>query len=201
MPRVTDLCLPGLQSFADADRRSEEDEMKKRRVFVGRDLAFRILPAVFAVAVVTLGFSERTEAQGVPSVLPSAQFSSGMVGLTSGQTARLNVVNVGVPNSAPLPCVLALAFLDIDSKILKQMFVSLGFGKAAFVDLVMGNSGPGRVQIRGIGYNPLLTPGSAIPQPLSCSLVPTLELFDTETGRTAAIVTDFRTPSSSLRNP
>jgi len=97
--------------------------------------------------------------------------------------------------------VLALAFLDSDNKILKQMFVSLGFGKAAFVDLVMSNSGPGRVQIRGIGYNPLLTPGSAIPQPLSCKLVPTLELFDTETGKTAAIVTEFRGPGSSVSNP
>jgi len=173
--------------------------MKKQRVFVRR---VSFVGISLAVVVGILGFAERTEAQGpVPSVLPSVQFSSGMVGLASGQTARLNVVNVGIPNPSSLPCVLALAFLDSDSKILKQMFVSVGFGNAAFVDLAMGNIGPGRVQIRGIGYNPLLTPGSAIPQPLSCSFVPTLELFDTETGRTSAIVTDFRTPGSSVSNP
>src|SRR5262249_31475852 len=156
---------------------------------------------LLTVVVGTLCFVQQTGAQGpVASLLPSVQFSSGMVGLASGQTARLNVVNVGVPTPSPVPCVVALAFLDSDSKILKQMFVSVGFGKAAFVDLVMGKSA-GRFQIRGIGYNPLLTPGPAIPQALSCSFVPTLELFDTETGRTAVIVTDFRIPGSSLRNP
>jgi len=122
-----------------------------------------------------------------------------MVGLASGQTARLNVVNVSAPSPSPLPCVLVLAFLDSNGKIVKQMFVQVGVGKAAFVDLVSNDAG--RVQIRGIGYNPLLSPEPAIPQPLSCSFVPTLELFDTETGRTSAIVTDFRTPGSSVSNP
>jgi hypothetical protein len=196
------IMLPFKERLTAVDLRSEEDGMKRQSIFVRRDWAFRIVAAVCAVAISILGFAEGTEAQSpAPSVLPSAQFSSGMIGLASGQTARLNVVNVGVPNMFPLPCVLALAFLDSDNKILKQMFVSVGFGKAAFVDLVMSNGGTGRVQIRGIGYNPLLSPGSAIPQPLSCNLVPTLELFDTETGRTAAIVTDFRTPGSSVSNP
>ena len=169
----------------------------KRSVVVRRGWTLRILPAVCAVGVGILAFTERIEAQStIPSVLPSAEFSSGMVGLASGQTARLNVVNLGVPS--PLPCVLVLAFLDSDSKILKQMFVSVGSGKAAFMDLL--NSGA-RIQIRGMGYNPLLSPEAAIPQPLSCNLVPTLELFDTETGRTAVIITDFRTSSSSTPAP
>jgi hypothetical protein len=135
-----------------------------------------------------------------------------MVGLASGQTARLNVVNVGVPTPSPLPCVLVLAFRDSDGRILKQRFVSVKTGKAALLDLTQGDidgtagdhghgDNPARLQIRGMGYNPLLSPGSAIPQPLSCNLVPTLELFDTETGRTAAIVTDFRTPSSPTPAP
>src|SRR5262249_45613700 len=140
------LHLQGLRSFADADRRSEGDRMKNRRGFVRRD--FRIL---LTLVVGTLFFAQHTGAQGpVASLLPSVQFSSGMVGLASGQTARLTVVNVGVPIPSPVPCVVALAFLDSDSKILKQKFVSVGFGKAAFVDLVMGKSGPGRFQIRGI---------------------------------------------------
>src|SRR5262245_65381899 len=115
------------------DLRSEEDEMKS--VFVRRDRSFRIVLAICAVAVAILGFAQRTEAQGPVASAPP--FSSGMVGLASGQTARLNVVNLGAPS--PLPCVLVLAFLDNDNKILKQMFVSVGSGKAAFVDL--GNSG------------------------------------------------------------
>ena len=138
---------------------------------------------------------ELAAAQGTaPVAVASPDFSSGMVGIASGQTLRFNVVNVGAPNPSPLPCVLALAFLDSDGKIVKQKFVSLGSGKAAFLDLEMsGVPGPDRVQVRGISYNPLLAAPGSIPQPISCSLVPTLELFDSESGRSAAIVTDFVT--------
>jgi hypothetical protein len=116
-----------------------------------------------------------------------------MVGLASGQTARLNVVNIGpTTTTSPIPCVLVLAFLDSDGKILKQMVASLASRKAALIDLA-AVPGAGRMEIRGIGYNPLLSPVAAIPQPVSCILVPTLEVFDTETGKTAVILADFRT--------
>jgi hypothetical protein len=151
-----------------------------------------------------LAAEERAQAQGTtPIAFPSTEFSTGMVGLAPGQTARLNLVNVGVASASPLPCVLLLAFLDSNSKLLKQTLVSLKPGQAAFLDLpsddaggTVAENGPKiesaqRVPIRGIGYNPLLAPGSAIPQPLSCNLVPTLELFDTDTGRTVAILGDF----------
>jgi hypothetical protein len=48
-----------------------------------------------------------------------------MVGLASGQTARLIVVNVGATAPSPLHCVLVLAFVDSDRKILTQKFVSV----------------------------------------------------------------------------
>ena len=187
--------------------------MRKPGAFVHRDSALRRLVAVCVVAVALIGSMRRAEAQGTtPVAIPSTEFSSGMVGLASGQTARLNIVNVGAPAPSPLPCVLVLAFRDSDDKILKQMFVSVTTGKAALLDLTQSDiadtsrdhgrgTNAARLQIRGIGYNPLLSPGPAIPQPLSCNLVPTLELFDTQTGRTAAIVTDFRTPSSSNPAP
>jgi hypothetical protein len=114
-----------------------------------------------------------------------------MVGIAPGQTARLNVVNVGTTTVPSVPCVLVLAFVDGDGKILEQRIVSLTSGKAAFLDLVMnGVPGVNRVQLRGVGYNPLLAAGS-IPQPISCSLLPTLELFETHTGKTTGVVTDF----------
>jgi len=167
---------------------------------------------VCAVAVGLLGSMQRAEAQATnPIAIPSIEFSSGMVGLAFGQTARLNVVNVGAATPSPIPCVLVLAFQDADGRILKQMFVSVMAGKAAQLDLTLSDSDGkasdqgrevnARVQIRGIGYNPLLSPGSGTPQPPSCNLVPTLELFDTVTGRTAVIVTDFTTPSFSTPTP
>jgi hypothetical protein len=173
--------------------------MKKRGAFVCRDSAAGILPVVCAVVACHLGFAQYSDAQGTaPVALPSVQFSSGMAGLASGQTARLNVVNIGPTTASPIPCVLVLAFLDSDGKILKQMVASLASGKAAFVDLAASTSAWGRrLEIRGIGYNPLLSPVAAVPQPVSCNLVPTLELFDTETGKTAAILADFRTSTGT----
>jgi hypothetical protein len=152
------------------------------------------LTCAITISIWSSAMMDQAAAQGTaPVAVASPDFSSGMVGIASGQTLRFNVVNVGAPNPSPLPCVLALAFLDSDGKIVKQKFVSLGSGKAAFLDLEMsGVRGPDRAEVRGIGYNPLLAPGS-IPQPISCSLVPTLELFDTTSGRTSAIVTDFVT--------
>src|SRR5260370_9042453 len=164
--------------------------MKKRGAFVWRDSAAGILSVICAVVAGLVGFAQRCDAQGTaPVALPSAQFSSGMAGLASGQTARLNVVNIGPTTTSPIPCVLVLAFLDSDGKILKQMVASVASGQAAFVDLAASTSAWGRrLEIRGIGYNPLLSPVA-----VSCNLVPTLELFDTETGKTAAILADFRT--------
>ena len=154
--------------------------------------AYMLVPAFWAL-VLGLGTEEPSKAQWTSPVATSPQdFSSGMMGLAPRQTARLNVVNIGVAGASPLPCVLVIGFADSNSKILKQTFVSLGSGKAAFVELSLTEIGASnRTAIRGIGYNPLLTPVSAIPQPLSCNLLPTLELFDIDTGKTLAILGDF----------
>jgi hypothetical protein len=177
----------------------EENRMKESGGFVRRVAAFMLLPAFWAL-VIGLGTEEPSKAQWTsPIATTPPDFSSGMMGLAARQTARLNVVNIGVVGASPLPCVLAIAFVDSNSKVLKQTFVSLGSGKAAFLELSLTDIGSSdRTAIRGIGYNPLLTPGSAIPQPLSCNLLPTLELFDVDTGRTLAILGDFAKASTSV---
>jgi hypothetical protein len=167
--------------------------MKIKRTFVGGDPRFTFLRLVCVLAVGFAALAESAPAQpGSPIAISGLQFSSGMAGLASGQTARLSVVNVGPSTGSPIPCVLGLAFLDSDSKILNQMFVAVAPGKAAFLDLTMNIRDSDRLQIRGIGYNPLLAAGSAIPQPLSCNLVLTLELFDTVSKRTVAVLTNFK---------
>src|SRR5260370_7352288 len=158
--------------------------MKKRSAFVCRDSAAGILPVVCAVVAGLLGFAQYCDGQGTaPVALPSVQFSSGMAGLASGQTARLNVVNIGPTTASPIPCVLVLAFLDSDGKILKQMVASVASGKAAFVDLAASTSpwGP-RFEIRGTGYNPLLSPVTG-----SSNLLPPLLRFDPNTPKTQSI--------------
>jgi hypothetical protein len=174
--------------------------MRDPRAFVRRDVPSRILPVVCVVAISMLFGTKCAKAQWTtPIANPSTDFTFGMVGLGPSQTARLNIVNIGVATGSPLPCVLALAFLDSNSKVLKQTFVSIKSGQSALLDLTANEAGLNeqkpdsaqRVQIRGVGYNPLLAPGSAIPQPLSCNLVPTLELFDAATGRTVTVLGDF----------
>ena len=173
---------------------------KTERAFLGGDSRFAFLRLACALAIGLMVSATAASAQpGSPIAISGLQFSSGMVGLASAQTARLNVVNVGPSSGSSIPCILALAFLDTDGKILNQMFVSLTPGKAAFVDLTATARDSGRLQIRGIGYNPLLAAGPAVPQPLSCNLVPTLELFDTATGTTVAILTDFKDLTSAPR--
>jgi hypothetical protein len=176
--------------------------MRNPRTFVRGGLASRILPVDCAVAVSMLFATDRAESQMDSSHRePSTSF--GMVGLGAGQTARLNIVNIGAATGIPLPCVLALAFLDNNSKILKQVFGSLKSGPSALLHLTGNKAGLNeqkpdsaqRVQIRGLGYNPLLASGSAIPQPLSCNLVPTLELLDAATGKTVTMLRAFTRPN------
>ncbi len=172
--------------------------MKELYDFVRRHTASMLWPA-FCALVIGLGTGEQPKAQVSPIATASPDFSSGMLGVAAGQTARLNIVNIAGPAVSPLPCVLAVAFVDSNSKILKHTFVSLTSGKAAFLDLSLTGLGASdRISIRGIGYNPLLAPGAAIPQPLSCKLLPTLELFETDTGRTVAILGDFEKAGTSV---
>ena len=126
-----------------------------------------------------------SRARGQENPLPAPpDFTFGMVGVAPGQTARLNVVNIGSAIPSTIPCFLVLAFLDESGKQLKQRFVQVDGGKAAFLDLPASGDG-GRVQIRGLGFNPLLIPVS-----LSCRLLPTLEVFNNDTGVSSLILTN-----------
>jgi hypothetical protein len=137
-----------------------------------------------------------SQAHGQENPLPAPpDFTFGMVGLAPGQTARLSVVNIGSATPSPIPCFLELAFLDDAGKELKQRFVQVDRGKAAFLDLPASDDG-GRVQVRGIGFNPLLIPVS-----LSCRLLPTLEVFNNDSGASSLILTNPVRLGSSVVPP
>jgi hypothetical protein len=126
-----------------------------------------------------------SQAYGQENPLPAPpDFTFGMVGLAPGQTARLNVVNIGPGTPSPIPCFLVLAFLDDAGKELKQSLFRVDRGKAAFLELPASDDG-GRAHIRGIGFNPLLIPVS-----LSCRLLPTLEIVNNDTGASSLILTN-----------
>jgi hypothetical protein len=82
------------------------------------------LRLLFAV-LLTLGV-----ARAQADILPGVSISFAPVGLTMDQTARLNLVNVGVPNGM----LISWRFIDASSVTLAQSTVTLPLGKIVSVD-------------------------------------------------------------------
>src|SRR5262245_29101382 len=74
------------------------------------------------------------------------EFNFGTVGITRGQTARVNVLNVGRE-----PIDLSLTFTDGAGRVIKQTFETVEEGRAIFLDLTPGtvDDPAGRFQIHG----------------------------------------------------
>ena len=77
------------------------------------------------VVLLTLGAS-RLQAD----ILPGVSISFAPVGLTMDQTARLNLVNTGVPNGM----LISWRFIDASGLVLAQSLVTLPLGKIVSVD-------------------------------------------------------------------
>jgi hypothetical protein len=127
--------------------------------------------------------------------------TTGVVGVTPNQTARLNVLNLNpVPataNAAP-NCNVELQFLDTKNNVLKQNLV-MNFAPqtATLLDLTPAPESyagltPPRVEIRGaVLVNPP-TPAANPVTPGYCGVVLSLEIFDNITGSTVVLTTDAR---------
>lgn len=156
-------------------------------------IRIRVLGAVF-VSIAGLAAAQTTN---MPVFFPQVQ-TFGMVGLAEGQTARLNLLNPGVlpPLATGAICSAQVSFLDSKGAVLKTAPISVAPGQSVPFDLnrdtdVTGNDQ--RVQIRAIVQVPLPSPIVASPpQPWGCLLIPTLEIFDTNTGRTQVVITETR---------
>ena len=129
-------------------------------------------------------------------------FSFGMVGITADQTARLNVVNTKKcdhPPCAPAQVELRFVnssgspFTNVDGGQPSQSMVTLASGQSGFLDLrgsfscPGGCTAPARVQIR-----------AEVPSCVGCGsangsgfVIPTLEVFDNATGKTAFVMPDY----------
>jgi hypothetical protein len=114
----------------------------------------------------------------------------GMVGLAEGQTAQLNLLNPGVAAPAVgVTCSASVAFLDGNGTVLKTGAFSIAPGKSAALDLRadadLALSTNQRREIRATimipGVVPVASNAAATPV---CRLFPTLEIFDTVSGRT-----------------
>ena len=119
--------------------------------------------------------------------------SSGMVGITHGQTIRLNVVNTG---DAICPCQrVILNFRNADGQLLRrgdgsiiQQEIELEPGRATSLDLNYDELPPSpiRLQLRAtVDVQPPPTNDRGeTPPPVHDRFVTTVEVFDNATGRT-----------------
>jgi hypothetical protein len=113
----------------------------------------------------------------------------GLVGIVRGQTARLNAVNLGGPDTRP--CEVEMTFFDDQGDPLAERGIIIIGGKSASLDLSADQLGgpdtrPGeRFQLRAV-VKALGGPDTK----LQCKevIVTTLEVFDNETGRTTVLL-------------
>jgi len=120
----------------------------------------------------------------------------GMFGIVEGQTARVSVVNTsGDPRVPPVSCRVALALVDSSGEVLKETRETLRSGQATALEFIWFRSGPsGRQDLRArIDIADLVDAGDRQPRlypPGPC--VPSVEVFETATGRTAFLVAEAR---------
>jgi hypothetical protein len=129
---------------------------------------------------IALVFFFGVHAQPVQAYDQTDEKPSPMVGLAKGQTARLNMVNIGDPNLNP--CEVEMVFYDNQGNALASATQKLDPGVATFLDLsyaAVGNPNI-RVQIRAWV--------KVIGDPTLC--LSSLEVFDDETGKTAIFIGD-----------
>jgi len=160
---------------------------------------------VTLAAFMTVGIlrgTRRVRAQNeIPPPIPD-RISFGMIGITQGQTVRVNVVNLHPPptgDSQPQICRVVLTFLDAeghsvrsrDGSIIRRAF-DLEPGRAAFLDLnadhlqnlLAGDRFKLRVAVTQPPVNSERCPS------WSDSIVPSVEIFNNANGRTVFMMSN-----------
>lgn len=158
------------------------------------------------VGVLLFGWQFLAPAQTVSSGTPGSLVTTGIVGVTSTQTARLNVLSLQpvLPGVTAVACPATLEFYDDSGALLKQLAVTnISPATAAsltFKPPVPSTAANARAQIRAVVFTPsaVVTPvtgnGSTPVMPVSvgCSVMASLEIMDDATGDTHTFTTDLR---------
>ena len=119
--------------------------------------------------------------------------TTGMIGIADSQTAQLNLLNPGVEAPATgVVCLASVAFLDASGSVLKSASFSVPPGTSQPFDLrsdtdlklVAGDRREIRATIMMPAVPPPTAPATSAATAVACKLVPTLEIFDTVSGRT-----------------
>ena len=130
--------------------------------------------------------------------------TTGMVGLTTNQTARLSVLNLNSTSTSttttttpPNNCTVELQFFDAQNKSLKQAIVpNFAPQTATTLDLTRAEitaQTANRAEIRGqINVNPSSTSVASSAIYGYCTVFTTLQVFDATTGSTVVFTSDTR---------
>jgi hypothetical protein len=115
-----------------------------------------------------------------------------MVGITLGETGRLNVVVPGTPtlgSTAPPACRVVFGFLNAEGQIVKQEVKAILPGHAASLELtgVEAFLPPGPIRSLRADIRPVAELAAMQPSTVSCQMVSTFEVFDNATGRTSLL--------------
>jgi len=138
--------------------------------------------------------------------------SSGIVGASSTESVRLNVLNLQpvISGVTPAACPATLEIYDDAGNLLKQMAVAnippSTAANLVFKPTVSSTAVNARAQIRAVVLSPtpvitpVANPGSPVvivPLP-SCTLMSSLEITNDSTGDTQIMTTDFRAAPTYL---
>jgi hypothetical protein len=128
------------------------------------------------------------------AVLPAQSvLTTGIVGITDGQTVQINVLNPGVLAPAlGVICSAAVELVDDSGNVLKTASLTILPGQSKSLqirsDTDLGLTVAGdRKQIRAVVASPGFAPSTT--GAVACKLVPTLEILDTVTGKTQITLT------------
>ena len=149
--------------------------------------------AVMLFAAMVCGVSS-AQAQIDPGVYPAlapTQINFGVINVTRGQTARLNVIYTKVvpvdstvppdPYLPPDPYRMTLSFVDSDGRVVAQNVVSLAVGRPALLDFSIIDPNVKSMKVRAevnIEHN-----NSA----LVPAVMPSVEVFNNDTGQTGVL--------------
>jgi hypothetical protein len=155
---------------------------------INRLMRSRTMAIGGAAVLLGLGALSRTVGAFNPQPDPPG---FGMVGIAEGQTARINVVNLGNvdPQLPPDPCRVELQFFDAAGNPIAAGRARVKPGQAASLDyvasfapadVVTGAVAPARAEIR-----PAVNTDTGV-LPTQCRA--SVEIFDNSTGRTAVFI-------------
>jgi hypothetical protein len=168
-------------------------------------LKYEYVPLACALALSALALQAQTTA------VASTVETTAMIGLAQGQTAQLNLLNPGVEApAAGAICTAAVSFFDATGTLLKNSTLSVAPGKSGSADLSgdtdLNIAVGARREIRAQISVPvvLLPPASTGVTPImvaDCKLIPTLEIFDSTTGRTLVTLGGVHAIPSAVVTP